>query len=84
MEAEAKRVRLQVMVTPEVSAKVDDLAGRLHLSRSEFGAALIVAALDDQEWLIKLVTSEFMEPAVKAVKWMQSRSWANLERRESV
>lgn len=66
-------MRVQVMITPELSEKIDDLAGRLRISRSEFLAALMEAAVSDNELVIKLVTSEFMEPARNLLQWVKNR-----------
>lgn len=61
-------IRVQVPLTPETIHKIDELAARMKLSRGRMSALLVEAAIEDHEWIIKAVTSKFMEPFVQAVK----------------
>jgi hypothetical protein len=47
--------RVQVVVSKKDLAKIDDLARRLHMTRTAFLSALVSISVDDQETLIKLV-----------------------------
>ena len=49
--------RVLINVTPETLAKIDELAGKLRMPRSEFLDELIVMGLKDQEFVIKLVSA---------------------------
>jgi hypothetical protein len=49
--------RVLINVTPETLAKINELAGKLRMPRSEFLDELIVMGLKDQEFIIKLVSA---------------------------
>jgi predicted DNA-binding protein len=71
MSDDANKVRLQVMVEPEIAARVDDLAERLKTTRSRLLAELLSEALNDNEWIIRFVTSSFVTPLRE---WVQGQS----------
>lgn len=52
-------VRVQVTLTAETGQKVRELADRMNVSDSKMIQWLVDAAIEDQEWMIKLVTSRF-------------------------
>lgn len=62
-----ERVRMQVLVEPEVAAKIDELAERLNLSRSNFLERLIGEGLKDNEWVIRAVTSPMAESIIEVL-----------------
>ena len=49
--------RVLINVTPATLAKIDELAGKLRMPRSEFLDSLIVTGLEDNVFVIKLVSS---------------------------
>lgn len=56
------KVRLQAMVDPDLAEKVKELSDRLDMSQSMFLGILIKHAVEDEEWIIRLVTSRFVAP----------------------
>lgn len=73
MGERADRIRLQVKVNPEIAGKVDELSGRMKMDRQDFLERLIEVALSDNEWVIRFVTSEFMDPVLGVLKTWKSR-----------
>lgn len=55
----ADAVRVQVTLTAETGAKIKELADRLNLSESKMIQFLLDAAIEDNEYIIKLVTGRF-------------------------
>lgn len=66
--ADEPRERAQVMLKPETMERIDELANRLKMSRSQFLAILIEQGLDDNEWIIKIVSSRYLDPVRDAIK----------------
>lgn len=61
-----ERVRVQCFVSGENARRIDALAERLKMSRAEFLERLLDAGLEDNEWIIKAVTSPMVQ-GIKAV-----------------
>lgn len=68
IDDDADFIRVQVPVSPANLRKIDELAERLKISRGRMSSLLVEAAIDDHEWIIRAVTSKFMQPIVQAVK----------------
>lgn len=68
MSDDEGKVRHQVMLEPNTAAKVDELAGLMRLSRSQFLAVLIEEGMKEDEWAIRVATSRFVAPVSDAVK----------------
>ena len=72
--AEERSERAQVMLNAETMERVDELAGRLKMSRSQFLSVLIEQGLDDNEWIIKIVSSRYLDPVRDAVRgWKKKK-----------
>ena len=54
---ENQKVRITVTVDREAAAKIDELAARLNASQSRMASMLLQSGLEDNEWIIRLVTS---------------------------
>lgn len=77
MSESENKVRYQVMLTPELAKKVDELAERMKLSRSEFLSFLIENTIFEEGLIIKFVSSRFMEPVVSLVKSWKGKKGAS-------
>jgi len=66
--AEERSERAQVMLNAETMERVDELANRLKMSRSQFLSVLIEQGLDDNEWIIKIVSSRYLDPVREAMQ----------------
>lgn len=64
--------RVLINVTPETLAKIDELAGKLRMPRSEFLDELIVMGLKDQEFVIKLISATLI-PAKDLINALKKR-----------
>ena len=73
MEKET-RVNIQTKVRPETAKKIDDLAARLRLTRQEFMETLIEEGIKDNEWIIRMVSSRFMDPLYDLVKKVKRKT----------
>lgn len=58
-EREKKTVKLQVVVDQALAAKIGELAERMGASQSKMAYWLLEAAVDQNELIIKVVTSRF-------------------------
>jgi len=72
-ESDGKRVRLQVMITPEQLAEIDDLAGRFGISRSRFASNLIEVAMSDNKWFLRFVRSRYFSPMMKVLERLEGK-----------
>ncbi len=61
------KVRIQTIVDKKLGAKIDELAQRMRLSQSAMAAMLLEAAVQDNEWIIKVVSSNFARKLKSAV-----------------
>lgn len=52
-------IRYQLTVKREIGEKINELASRMNLSQSKMVELLLDAAIEDNEWMIKLVTSRW-------------------------
>lgn len=57
--------RLQIVVSKDLLARIDELAKVSGRSRSYLVSALLEMAVDDNAWLIKFMNSRFMKPVRK-------------------
>ena len=53
------KVRLQAVVDRKVARKIELFADRMGLSQSKMMALLLESAVENDEWAIRLVTSNF-------------------------
>lgn len=60
--ADKPKVRVQAMIDEDLKDKVKELSSRLDMSESMFLGILIKHAVEDEEWIIRLVTSRFLKP----------------------
>ena len=67
-EKAGEKVRVQVVLNQKLVDRIDDLAERMNMTRSYFTATLLEFAVGDNEWMIKLVTSELMSPLMAVVQ----------------
>jgi len=74
MDKQGEKVRLQVIVDKPLADKIDELAGKMHMSRSEFVAAMIEENIGCEEWMVKFVTSRFMEPVRQVIRMCRNRA----------
>ncbi|MEX2215336.1 MAG: hypothetical protein WD768_14480 [Phycisphaeraceae bacterium] len=69
--ADEGEIRVQVPVKADYLRRVDELATKMGVGRGRMIAMLLEAGVDDNDWMIKIVTSKFMAPVVNVVKgWM--------------
>lgn len=59
MSRERDTRRLQVTVGTATGAKIEELALRLNVSESKMVELLLDAAIEDNEWIIRAVTSRW-------------------------
>ncbi len=62
------KARIQVVVDKEVAEKITDLADRMRWSQSKMAAVLLEAAIEDNEWVIRVVTSPFAQRVASALR----------------
>ncbi len=72
--SEEGEIRVQVPLHPDAVAKIDELADRMNVGRGRMAAMLLESGIEDNEWIIKMVTSGVMRPVVAVVQ-----SWADKE-----
>lgn len=65
---QAELDKIQIRIEPETLRRIDFLAERMNLSRQKFFDLLLTQALDDEQWLIELVSSKYVAPVVKAIR----------------
>ena len=71
---EAGEIRVQVPMRPEIVAKVDELAARLSVGRGRMAAMLLEGGIEDEEWIIRIVSSRFMSPVREMVRrWRKTK-----------
>ena len=66
----SKKIRVQAVVDEKYVKVIDELAGRLNITRSHLLSVLIEQALENEGWVIRLISSRFMRPAQKLVAWL--------------
>jgi hypothetical protein len=57
-----ERNRVTVSLKPESWAKIQELAKRMKTNESRLAAMLLEAGLEDNEWMIRIVTSKVVDP----------------------
>jgi len=65
-------IRVQVPLNPDAVAKIDELAERMNVGRGRMAAMLLEAGIEDNDWIIRVVTSGVMKPITDVLK-----SWGN-------
>jgi len=60
--SDENKVRLQAMVDPDIAEKVKELAERLEMSQSAFLGLIVKHGIEDEEWIIRAVTSRYVKP----------------------
>ncbi|QEG36186.1 hypothetical protein [Bythopirellula goksoeyrii] len=64
---EPEKVRMTVTVDKELADRVAELAVRMGASQSRMASMLLEAGLQDQEWIVKFVTSKTAKGLLKAL-----------------
>ena len=67
MAKDRETVKLQVTVDKELGQQIETLAERMEVSVSKMSAMLLDAAVEDNEWIVKAVTSRFAKSIARAV-----------------
>lgn len=74
-EDETDEVRVQVPVNKKYIERIDALAEKMGVGRGRMIAMLLEAGVNDNEWIINVVTSKWMEPVAKLIKaWDKGKS----------
>jgi len=71
-EDEAK-VKLQVVVDSELARKIDELADKMKMSRSQFVAEMLEENISSEEWMVDFVTSRFMAPVRDVIQSLRNK-----------
>ena len=58
MDEQEKKVRITVTVDEQTAVKIAELAARMNASQSRMASWLLEAGVEDNEWVIKIVTSK--------------------------
>jgi predicted transcriptional regulator len=61
MDKEKDKVAIIVRVSPEIGAKIEELADRMGASQSKMATMLLEEGLADNEWIIRFVTSKVVK-----------------------
>ncbi len=56
-----EEVRITVTVSQETADRIETLADRMNASHSKMASWLLEAALDNETWIIKIVTSRVVK-----------------------
>lgn len=72
--SEQPKVRVQAMVDPDLAEQVKELSDRLDMSQSMFLGILIEHAVKDEAWIIRLVTSKYVDPIRRLVQSRKKKS----------
>jgi len=67
MAKERESVKLQVTVDKELAQQIETLAQRMEVSVSKMSAMLLDAAVEDNEWIVRAVTSRFAKSIAEAL-----------------
>ena len=68
MDGDGGKILVQTRIEAELAEKIDAFAERLNMSRAVFLSALLETAMEQNEWLIKLVASRYMKPVRDLLK----------------
>lgn len=68
MHADEDRVRITVTVDAITAGKIEELAGRMNASQSRMASWLLEESIQDNEWIIKVVTSSVMQGLREALR----------------
>jgi len=60
------KARIQSVVDKKVIKKIDEFAARFEVSQSRMVAIMLEVVVENDEWLIKVVTSKFAKRLYKA------------------
>jgi len=63
-----EEIRVQVPLSSDAVAKIDELAELMNVGRGRMVAMLLEAGIEDNEWIIRMVTSGYMKPVRELVK----------------
>lgn len=64
---EPEKVRITVSVDKLTAERVAELAVRMGASQSRMASMLLEAGLQDQEWIVKVVTSKLAKGLIEAL-----------------
>lgn len=79
MNAPGEDIRVQVPLSVDTVRKIDELAARLKVGRGRMVAMLLEQGLEDNEWIIRFVTSGVMSPIREIVEgWKQKKKTGKL------
>ena len=67
------KLKVQVTMPKGLVERIDDLAGQLHMNRSEFILMMVEENIGNEEWMIRFVSSKFMAPARALVRGFENR-----------
>jgi len=70
-------IRVQVPLNADAVAKIDELADRMNVGRGRMAAMLLEAGIEENELLVKIVTSSVAKPLVDIVKSWKGKDPAN-------
>lgn len=73
MENEEK-VRITVTVDRASADKIQELAGRMNTSHSRMASMLLEAGLENNEWIIRIVTSRVVKGLSEALGMKPSKN----------
>jgi hypothetical protein len=64
---EGETTKLQVVVETKTAEKIAELAERMKVSQSKMCKLLLEAAIEDNEWMIRAVSSRFADAVRRAL-----------------
>lgn len=75
MDAQGEEIRVSVPLTLDTVAKIDELAARLKVGRGRMVSLLVEQGIEDNEWIIRFVTSGVMRPVREIVEgWREKKT----------
>lgn len=74
MAKKQERVKLQASVNKELADKIDELAGKMKMTHSDFIESVLEENIRSEEFMVNLVTSRFMAPVRQVVRaWTKKK-----------
>ena len=70
--ADQEEVRITVTVSKDSAEKIAELARRMNTSQSRMASMLLQAGLENEEWIIKVVTSRVVSGLREALTGKKS------------
>jgi|CXWL01.1.fsa_nt_gi hypothetical protein len=61
------KARVQAIIDRKVLDKIDFLAGRMGISQSKMISHLLEGAVQDDEWIIRVVTNKYTKKLLEAI-----------------